>query len=227
MTDYKHYTLLAKLFEYPTAEIICKSSECQAGLKSEYRDAAGKLQGFVDFLNSTALYRIEEIFTGTFHIQAICYLDLGYVLFGEDYKRGEFLVNMKNEQIKAGNDCGIELADNLVNVLTLLPRIKEQEFLEELAVRIIMPALRKMLAEFDASRIALKMKVLRKKHQAIIMSNFKNGNIYRYALEALLLVLEKDFRDLIKEEPEIPSFNVNPFLNNCGSCSVFKQPLNL
>jgi hypothetical protein len=45
---------------------------------------------------------------------------LGYVLFAEDYKRGDFLVKVKNEQRKVNNDCGEELADNLPNILTLM-----------------------------------------------------------------------------------------------------------
>ena len=46
----------------------------------------------------------EEIYTRTFDVQAITTLDVGYVLFGDDYKRGELLVNLNNEHTKAGND---------------------------------------------------------------------------------------------------------------------------
>ena len=66
----------------------------------------------------------QEYYISTFDVQAICFLDIGYVLFGEDYKRGIFLVNIKKEQIKAGNDCGSELPDHLPNILTLLPKMQ-------------------------------------------------------------------------------------------------------
>jgi nitrate reductase assembly molybdenum cofactor insertion protein NarJ len=51
----------------------------------------------------------EELYTKTFDVQPICYLDLGYVIFGEDYKRGAFLLHMQEEQQKVNNDCGTDL----------------------------------------------------------------------------------------------------------------------
>ena len=127
---------------------------------------------FIDFINNTDFYDIEEIFGKTFHIQSICYLDLGYVLFGEDYKRGEFLVQMKKEQRLANNDCGEELADNLPNVLKLMTLLKDEQFLNELAVRIVIPSISKMLDEFDASRIALKDKIRKKNFELFLFLNY-------------------------------------------------------
>ena len=45
--------------------------------------------------------------------QVLATLDIGYVLFGDDYKRGELLANLNQEHRKANNDCGTELADHL------------------------------------------------------------------------------------------------------------------
>jgi nitrate reductase assembly molybdenum cofactor insertion protein NarJ len=188
-------------------------------LKTEYPDAANEMQRFVDYINAESLENIEEIFGKTFHIQAICYLDIGYVLFGEDYKRGEFLVHMKHEQHKANNECGEELPDNLANVLALMTKIEDEEFLDELSVKVLMPALKNMLKEFDLARMELRNKILKKKHRVLIQQDIQYGNIYFNALKALLLVLEEDFQHVQYEVAEVaPAFGAN-FLSNCGACS--------
>lgn len=199
---YIQYKLLSEVFAYPSPQLPEKVNDCLRMLKKQCPDALDSFEKFADWVMITTLDEMEEVYTKTFHIQAICYLDLGFVIFGEDYKRGEFLVNMKKEQQNANNDCGDELPDNLVNVLTLLPKLKDVSFRNELAVRIVIPALQKMLGEFKAARMELKTKVLRKKHKAILQENQKNGNIYQYALRSLLLGFEKDFAGINYEEPK-------------------------
>jgi len=220
MEERNQYYALAKLFQYPTEGYIENVNACVGLLKEHYPEAAVEIAPFAALVNENSLDAIEEIFTRTFHIQAICYLDLGYVLFGEDYKRGEFLVNMKLEQRKVNHDCGEELPDNLANVLILMAKTEEQEFLNELGARIVIPSLGKMLQEYDAARIELKTKVMRKKHRAILQENLKGGIIYKHPLRALLTVLQHDFKGI-----EYEVYNAMPsiggdVLSNCVSCSV-------
>src|SRR5690554_6901186 len=118
---YAHYIVLADIFRYPDEHYKSNVKRAEELMKVDYPEAYQKAQPFFEFVETDHIHQIETVFGKTFHIQAICYLDLGYVLFAEDYKRGEFLVKMKSEQEKANNDCGIELADNLPNVLTLMP----------------------------------------------------------------------------------------------------------
>jgi nitrate reductase assembly molybdenum cofactor insertion protein NarJ len=113
----------------------------------------------------------QEYYLKTFDVQAVCYLDLGYVLFGEDYKRAQLLVNLQSEHKVAGVDCGTELGDHLPNVLVLLSKTTDPDFAEELGFIITTPAVRFML------------------------SKFKNiNNIYKDMLEILLLYLQRDFK---------------------------------
>jgi nitrate reductase assembly molybdenum cofactor insertion protein NarJ len=219
MKDKTQYHLFSELFRYPVTGYQNRVNQCMSLLQTEYPDAANEMQRFVDYINSESLENIEEIFGKTFHIQAICYLDIGYVIFGEDYKRGEFLVHMKQEQQKAKNDCGEELADNLANVLELMTKTEDLDFLEELAVKVLIPALNNMLKEFDLARMELKNKILKKKHRVLIQQDIPYGNIYFNALKALLLVLEKDFQDVKFEVDEIVTAFGTNFLPNCGTCS--------
>lgn len=197
------YNHLADLFRYPGTEYRSNALHCFNYLEEHYPEAAAKMYPFVEYLNDHSDHEVEEVFGKTFHIQAICYLDIGYVLFAEDYKRGEFLVQMKKEQENAQNDCGEELADNLPNVLSLLPLMEDEEFMEEFAVRILKPALYKMRQEFEESRMKLKDKVRRKKQKVVIMEDVKQKNIYQHAIETLIHVVEKDFGHVQHDDPAI------------------------
>ncbi|MCB9195500.1 MAG: hypothetical protein H6598_04685 [Flavobacteriales bacterium] len=224
MKNLEQYSLLANLFRYPGDRYKSQVRECGAFLEKNYPAAFQTLKPFLIVIEEKSDFEIENIFNKTFHIQAICYLDLGYVLFAEDYKRGDFLVHIKKEQEMAQNDCGEELADNLPNVLTLLTLLKDEEFLGELSVRIIIPALKKMIQEFDSSRIELKAKVMKKKQKVIILEDLPNKNIYQYAIQATLEVIQKDFGHLKYHDPEIKPDLTGKFLSDCVSCSVSHAP---
>lgn len=225
MKSRTQYLQLAELFRYPLPGYRDRVGECAQYLAENYPAAYQKLTPFLTYIDAHSDHEIEEIFGKTFHIQAVCYLDIGYVLFAEDYKRGEFLVHMKKELEKAGIDSGEELADNLPNVLELMARLDDQEFLEEFAVRIVKPALRKMDQEFEESRMALKDKVRRKKMKVIIMEEAEGKNTFQYAIECLAAVVQEDFQHVSFDDPEIvPTLggSVGTVLSgNCGtSCGT-------
>ncbi len=113
---------------------------------------------------------MEEIYTLTFDIQAIAYLDIGYVLFGEDYKRGHFLVKMQALQREYANDCGTELPDHLPNILTLLPKMTNRGEAEKLVGKLVLPAIDKMTQGFK-----------------------ENGNPYLEVLRAVSEILKEDY----------------------------------
>jgi len=225
MENRNHYTILAQVFKYPTTEnYVADVNAANKMLKDLYPELAGVVEPFVDFVNTNDMHRIEEVYNLTFHIQAICYLDLGYVLFGEDYKRGEFLVNMKKEQEKIGHDCGYELPDNLPLVLELFSITKDVEFVQELAVRILIPALEKMVKEFDMARIALRQKIYMKKEKVILDKDESMSNVYGAVVQVLYQILQKDFQGITFNNDDFqPEYGRN-FLINCGTCSTH-EPL--
>ena len=212
-----NYKILSELFKYPEKGYQQKVATCMEMLQDQYPEAAESFNRFNEFIQDKTLYEIEEVFGFTFHIQAICFLDIGYVLFGEDYTRGEFLVNMKAEQAKINHDCGEELADNLPHVLQLMAKSNDDVFIEELAVRAVIPALEKMLTEFKASRMELRNKIMRKKHKAIIMEDIVEGNIYQNALQALYIVLKADYKGIDFGDKVIEQ-SLSNFIPDCGTC---------
>lgn len=214
-----NYSQLIDLFIYPYAGHVEKIKNIQQLLDIEYPESAEQLQRFTSWTLNTPLHDQEELFNRTFHIQATCYLDLGYVMFQEDYKRGELLAKMKVEQEKHGVDCGYELADNLVNVLKLLSVHTDPEFVNECSARIVMPSLKKMLTEFDATKMKNRMKLIKKKEKVVILEDLQNGNIYQNALAALLSVFNTDFGHLnYEEEVYVPEFSKD-FVGDCSTCA--------
>jgi len=196
MEKYQHYKIFADLLRYPEGDYSKMAADCLAMLQSRYPDAVVEMQPFVDYMNAHTKDEREELYTKTFDVQPLCYLDLGYVLFGEDYKRGAFLLHMQHEQKKAGNDCGTDLSDNISNVLVWYTKTDDQEILNELAVKILIPGVEKMIAEFAQARIDLKIKVLKKMHRAIIQEELNRENVYRNLFSTLLHVLKKDFENV-------------------------------
>lgn len=161
MNSKNHYTKIADLFRYPTEKLMDDSLDVIETLSSDYPNQAEIVKGFIENFSSLTLHQRQEYYIKTFDIQAVCFLDIGYVLFGEDYKRGDFLVQMKEEQRKANNDCGVELPDHLPNVLTLLSKTSE-EFAEELVATICIPAIEEMIEKFQSQNAYLELlKMLR------------------------------------------------------------------
>lgn len=223
MQNLEHYKLLAEVFMYPKENVFSTVKEIQNFLNTKYPEAGIEFERFSDFVANSTYNQIEEIFQKTFHIQAVCFLDIGYVLFNEDYKRGEFLVNMKAEQEKHNNNCDGELADNLPYILRLLPIHTDKKFIDELVVMALIPALEKMLSEFSDQKTHIREKVMNKKQKVIIMEGIKDGNIYKNAISALIKVFKKDFEKInFEKQVEIIPAYAKAFLHSdCkDGCSV-------
>jgi nitrate reductase assembly molybdenum cofactor insertion protein NarJ len=170
MKDLTHYRFLAEMFRYPSDDLKTYSGKWRDFISSYPTVPYHNLDLFISHTIEKPLRFQQEYYIRTFDVQAICFLDIGYVLFGEDYKRGVFLVNMKKEQIKAGNDCGSELPDHLPNILTLLPKMEDSLLAEELIYSLLIPALHELILKFSDVT-----------------------NLYKGLLEILVTIMETDY----------------------------------
>ncbi|MBZ0178455.1 MAG: hypothetical protein K8F36_04110 [Melioribacteraceae bacterium] len=193
----KIYEIYADVFAYPGDSLKSKIENVQRYLDADYPEAAKMFNDFSRFAKSADPKSWEEIYTRSFDVQALTTLDLGYVLFGDDYKRGELLVNLNKEHKKADNSCGNELSDHLPNVLRLLAKLEDEELRADIISLILYPALRKIESEFDSKHIEKKSKVYHKHHRTIIERDESYGLIYRRTIQTLLVMLEKDFSEII------------------------------
>jgi len=98
------YNLLAGVFTYPDEDFQRTVERVVGALQEVCPTAAGPLGEFHDLLpfhsQDDPLLVMQEIYTRSFDVQAITTLDLGYVVFGDDYKRGELLVNLMEELVQ-------------------------------------------------------------------------------------------------------------------------------
>jgi nitrate reductase assembly molybdenum cofactor insertion protein NarJ len=148
MKTLHHYNTLANMFRYPDEHMAEYSKNLMEMILKVFPDKFSELKKPIENHNQLSIKEQQEYYLKTFDVQAICYLDIGYVLFGEDYKRAQLLVNLQNEHKNAGIDCGSELGDHLPNVLTLLSQTSDPDFAEELGFIVTTPAVRFMLTKF-------------------------------------------------------------------------------
>jgi len=216
------YELLSDFFIYPHQKShIDKIREIHQHLSSRVPEAAEAMKVYLTFIDNSTFTEVQELFLRSFDVQAITTLDIGFILFGEDYKRGQLLVNLNREHRDAGNDCETELSDHLPNVLRLLPKMKDEQIRNELALRLVIPAVERMIAEFDDKKIEKKDKVYKKHLKTVIEYSPAYRTVYQSLLQSLLIVLKKDFgyepwiednRESEPDEASIPDMA-------CGSCS--------
>lgn len=192
---FEHYSQLAELFDFPGPGFSNRVRVVLESLEHEYPGAAMELREFLQEIPQATL-DLEELHTRTFDVQSLTTLDLGYILFGDDYKRGALLSNLGREHAQVGNDCRGELADHLPSVLRLVAKLKDQELRNELVRHILLPALIVMIREFEPERIERKNDNYRK-YQKTLIDSARAGNprAYQLALKAVLEVAASDFSD--------------------------------
>ncbi len=214
-----HYEQLAALFEYPQGDYPVQVQRACQVLEGRYPLAAARLASFANALpiegqtfSAAGLDEVQEIFTRSFDVQPITTLSVGYVMFGDDYKRGELLVNLNRENREAGVDCGSELADHLPNALRLIARWQDPEMVAEFVEQILHPALERMIAEFGTARMAQRNKLYGKHFKTLIAASAERGTIFHEPLAALATVLREDFglRESVRPEQK------NDFLRSIG-----------
>jgi len=210
MRSLSHYEQFAALFDYPDADYPAKVWAAQA-VAGHCPAAVARLDVLAEALPS-AVAEMQEIFTRSFDVQAITTLSLGYLIFGDDYKRGELLANLNREQRDAGVDCGRELSDHLPNVLRLMARWPDQALVAEMVEEIVRPAVRKMVSEFGPERMEQRNTLYARHFKTLIASSAERATIFREPLAALAAVLDRDFPCVERALPE----NYSDFLQFIG-----------
>ena len=185
------YKYIADLFRYPTVETLKSIPWVSDYLAQKDIVLSTKFEPFVEFHSKKSITELEEHYIRTFDVQAICHLDIGYIIFGDDSKRGRFLYHIKEEQENANNDCGSDLADFLPNMLTLLSKNGNKDFAEELSVSILIPALLHISQKLESE-----------------------NSIFNIPVEILISLLKMDFDNSEYEAVKIGSKEKPNFLNH-------------
>jgi nitrate reductase assembly molybdenum cofactor insertion protein NarJ len=211
------YSKISNLFVFPQKEdFVDKVKDVQQYLNEVLPHVGKILQPFTHVISNVTKHELEDLYLRSFEVQSITTLDIGYVVFGDDYKRGELLVNLNREHQTYGIECGNELADNLSNVLKLINVIEDSDLLSDLVNKIIAAALIKMIEGYGDDQLLAREKVYIKHHKTLL-DKHQHFTIYKHALLALYKALDHDFKIKIQAPPQ----------RSTGFLSSIKQEIKL
>jgi nitrate reductase delta subunit len=129
---------LADLLEYPGEDWPRRLELIEESLGSE------ELAEFSRRAESLPLASLQETYTQTFDLNPVAALEIGYHLFGENYKRGLFLAQLRETEAQYALDEPRQLPDYLPVLLRLLTRLDDRELREDLIADCLLPAIGKM-----------------------------------------------------------------------------------
>jgi len=139
----------ADLLDYPGPQLLDQARECAKLLKVDHPEAAEHVAYFLAFCKDAAPGQLEEVYTGTFDMNPACYIFAGYLLFGESFKRGKFLVGLQERYQQRGFSAGSELADHLAVMFRFLATLKIDDVLgQELLEDCLVPVVQRMNKNF-------------------------------------------------------------------------------
>lgn len=134
---------LAALLEYPEAGYQERVADCRQALDQESGEATVLFSKFCESVHGLETEELQEMFTRSFDLDPACNLEIGWHLFGEDYRRGEFLVKMRQQLRARQISESSELPDHLTHALALLDTMEPAEA-ADFAGDILLPALDRM-----------------------------------------------------------------------------------
>lgn len=102
------------------------------------------LEAFALVARTSDVRDLQEAYAAVFDLNPDCTIEIGYQLFGESYKRGQFLAMMRVSLREHGIDPGSNLPDHLPALLDLTMKLETQDAVD-LVDDCILPALEKIL----------------------------------------------------------------------------------
>jgi nitrate reductase delta subunit len=129
---------LADLLEYPGDDWQRRLELIEESLGDEV------LAEFCRRTESLPLALLQETYTQAFDLNPVAALEIGYHLFGENYKRGLFLAQLRETEAQYALNEPRQLPDYLPVLLRLLTRLDDRELREDLIAECLLPAIGKM-----------------------------------------------------------------------------------
>jgi nitrate reductase delta subunit len=138
----------ADLLEYPNEHTAAKSAALADRLQLHSAIWQDLLEAFALHVSLTPQGELEETYTRIFDMNPSATLEIGWHLFGETYKRGSFLANLREANRTHGVDEGNSLPDFLPTLLRLAPKL-ERASAQGLVADCMLPALAKIRPKVD------------------------------------------------------------------------------
>lgn len=138
---------LGEALTYPGPGYRAAVIACRDRLGEVDAEAAAALTLFCDAMADLDDSELEELYTRTFDLNPVCALEVGWHIYGEQYRRGRFLVQARDLLTRAGIDEQGELPDHLISLLPAVARLDADDS-ARFAGTYLVPAVDKMLQGF-------------------------------------------------------------------------------
>lgn len=135
--------LFARLFAYPDEDYRLHVERCRGAVPEQAEECAALLAEFAEEIETFSTAELEELYIQTFDWNPDRCLEIGWHLFGENYDRGAFLVQMRQKLRRYGLAESTELPDHLTHVLPVLGRMEAGEA-AKFTGSFVLPALQKI-----------------------------------------------------------------------------------
>ncbi|MFZ2223791.1 MAG: nitrate reductase molybdenum cofactor assembly chaperone [Candidatus Deferrimicrobium sp.] len=148
------YASLARMLDYPVGKEGMAADCDMAGKALQDRDIESPLVPFARFVESSALEKLQEEYVATFDFNPAVALYLGHHLFGDNRKKGEYLIRLKREFGRHGfTPSGNDLPDHMPLVLGFLAHLArnvEAEVRRPFLSEWVLPGVERLGAAFAA-----------------------------------------------------------------------------
>ena len=115
------YACLARMLDYPGGKEEMLEDHGTVSRFLRNKEIESPLAPFARFVESSALARLQEEYVATFDFNPAVALYLGHHLFGDNQKKGAYLIRLKQEFGRCGySPSGSELPDHLPLLLGFL-----------------------------------------------------------------------------------------------------------
>lgn len=161
------YSLFARVLSYPDPEYPQTVEACADALKS-FPAVTNEFDPFASFARGRRSEELEELFIATFDMNNKRALEIGWHLYGQEYKRGLFLVKMRELMREHEVEESSELPDHLSHCLQLLSVMDSGEG-HPFVQKYLLAGLRGILEGFD------------------------DENAYRHVIQSLLQVVSDQY----------------------------------
>lgn len=148
------YSALARMLDYPEEKVGLMADYDNVHTTLQEQEMESPLEPFSRFVEHSTLAKLQEEYVATFDFNPAVALYLGHHLFGDNRKKGAYLIRLKQEFGRHGfSPSGHELPDHLPRVLgflTYLARNGEDGVRRSFISECVLPGVERLGAAFSA-----------------------------------------------------------------------------
>jgi len=154
MTIATSYEALARMLDYPEEKQQLQDDYNLVSTFLNKRRPGAPISEFAEFVDASSLAALQEEYVATFDFNPATAPYLGHHLFGDNQKKGGYMIMLKQEFERCGyTPIGTELPDHLSVVLGFLAHLARQEgqgTRQPFIAECVLPGVERLSTAFDA-----------------------------------------------------------------------------